>query len=146
MERLRVAALGAFGPHGTAATSFEEGCLHRLGDTGHLVVVAMVGLDAVDKQCHLLLVAGRGQEIVNPHDSSLHIDAHEPFLLQHLELGAQGVAFVVKQGGEERHAGPLVQAVDVVDNIAHRMAFYLNARDGREGAADTGKQQFQVFV
>ena len=69
MECLRVAALGAFGPHGTAATSFEEGCLHRLGDAGHLVVVAMVGLDAVDKQCHLLLVAGRGQEIVNPHDS-----------------------------------------------------------------------------
>ena len=131
-ERLRTDStlLRILGMDAAGASAFKKSRLHRLGDARQLVVVAWLHLHAVHQQHRLPFLTRSGEIVFDADDGTLDRNAHETFLMQHLQLWAERMLGIIVEWSINHDAGLSGEGIDMVDHVADRMAFHLNARDG----------------
>lgn len=86
------------------------------------------------------------EEIFDAHHFSTHVEARESLLKIDAELLAQRTSRLAMDWRENGEACAIAISQGRIDHVFGRVALHFFATDGRDGVADTGKEQAQIVV
>lgn len=86
------------------------------------------------------------EEIFDAHHFSVHIEARESLLKIDAKLLAQRTSCLAVDWRENGEACAIAISLGRIDHVFGRVALHFFSTDGRDGVADTGKEQSQIVV
>lgn len=86
------------------------------------------------------------EEIFDAHHFSAHVEARESLLKIDAELLTQRASRLAVDWRENGEACAIAISQGRIDHVFGRVALHFFATDGRDGVADTGKEQSQIVV
>lgn len=86
------------------------------------------------------------EEIFDAHHFSAHVEARESLLKIDAKLLTQRTSRLAVDWRENGKACAIAISLGRIDHVFGRVALHFFATDGRDGVADTGKEQSQIVV